>query len=621
MILGTAGHIDHGKTTLVRALTGVDTDRLPEEKRRGITIDLGFAPLELPGIGTLGVVDVPGHEAFVRTMVAGATGIDLALLVIAADEGMMPQTREHLAVLSILGIHRGVVALTKSDLVEPEWLSLVEEDVREALAESPLADAPIVPVSATTGAGLDALRAALAGAAADVTSRGGNDLFRLPIDRAFTVRGTGTVVTGTVWSGTLQRDDAVRLMPEGTMVRVRGLHAHGRSVDRVQAGDRAAIALAGVELDRVHRGGSLVRGDAWRATRVLRADVALLPDAPRPVGARARVRLHLGTADVGARIVVRGGALAPGTRREARVVLDEPLVARAGDRFVLRAESPVATIGGGVVTDPLATARARPWAAGERTPDALLHLALGDAGAFGLDEDELPVRLGVPPNAIPAILSEVAPWKLGKRLVAAGVARDLGAQLLAMLDRFHVEHPLEAGAAASWLRSRLHAPDDVAAALLARLAGEGAFVAEQGIVRRPGFAPTLSASQAALRTAFLERLHLAGVEPPSVEELASALEASPSELLTLAHLLTREGSVAAVEPNRFYATTSVVRLLGMLDTGMTAGQDYGPAELRDLLGFSRKFLIPFMEFCDREGYTQRDASGRRRRGMFTPRQG
>ncbi|NUQ20354.1 MAG: selenocysteine-specific translation elongation factor, partial [Gemmatimonadaceae bacterium] len=227
MILGTAGHIDHGKTTLVRALTGVDTDRLPEEKKRGITIELGFAPLELPGVGTLGVVDVPGHEAFVRTMLAGATGVDLALLVIAADEGVMPQTREHLAILSLLAVRGGVVALTKCDLVEDEWLALVTDDVRTAVEGSPLADAPIVPVSATTGAGLDALRDAIAAAARQMPARDPDDLFRMPIDRSFSVKGTGTVVTGTVWSGSLASDATVRILPSGRVARVRGVQSHG----------------------------------------------------------------------------------------------------------------------------------------------------------------------------------------------------------------------------------------------------------------------------------------------------------------------------------------------------------------------------------------------------------
>ena len=238
MIIGTAGHIDHGKTALVRALTGVDTDRLPEEKRRGITIDLGFAPLALPNVGVAGVVDVPGHEAFVRTMLAGATGIDLALLIVAADEGVMPQTREHLAILGLLGIRGGVVALTKSDLVDAEWLDLVRVDLADALARSPLSDAPIIPTSVVTGAGLDDLRAALGQAAAAVVPRRADDVFRLPVDRAFTVRGTGTVVTGTVWSGTIARDDLVRLMPGDRAVRVRGLQAHGAPIERATPGAR-----------------------------------------------------------------------------------------------------------------------------------------------------------------------------------------------------------------------------------------------------------------------------------------------------------------------------------------------------------------------------------------------
>src|SRR5258705_4020340 len=335
MILGTAGHIDHGKTTLVRALTGVDTDRLPEEKRRGITIDLGFAPLTLEGIGTLGVVDVPGHEAFVRTMVAGATGIDLALLVVAADEGVMPQTREHLAILSLLGVSSGVVALTKSDLVDAEWLALVDEAVRATLAPTRLAGAAIVPVSATSGAGLEALRAALAAAARAIPTRSGDDIFRLPIDRAFTVKGTGTVVTGTVWSGALSRDATVRLLPADQAVRVRGLHAHGHAVEPGQAGGPAALALAGVDLDQVARGAVLVQGSAWQATRVLRADVALLADAPRALGPRSRVRLHLGTSDVSARLVVPGGTLAPGGGPAGRHVADKGGARRAGGRLLV----------------------------------------------------------------------------------------------------------------------------------------------------------------------------------------------------------------------------------------------------------------------------------------------
>ncbi|MEX0909398.1 MAG: selenocysteine-specific translation elongation factor, partial [Gemmatimonadaceae bacterium] len=350
MILGTAGHIDHGKTALVRALTGVDTDRLPEEKRRGITIDLGFAPLHLDGLGTIGVIDVPGHEAFVRTMLAGATGVDLALLVVAADEGVMPQTREHLTILTLLGVRAGVVALTKTDLVDADWLELVTADVAAVLEGSGLQRASIVPVSATTGAGLDDLRAAIRAAAASVIARDTDDLFRMPIDRAFSVHGTGTVVTGTVWSGTL-RKGAATVFPCALPVRVRDLQTHGASVESVSAASRAAVALSGATVEQAGRGAVLVAGEGWAESSVLLAELTL-SGSHVAVTPRTRVRLHLGAADVGARARLfepRAGQI----QQPARIRLDEPVVARAGDRFVLRAGSPLEVIAGGVVTDPL----------------------------------------------------------------------------------------------------------------------------------------------------------------------------------------------------------------------------------------------------------------------------
>ena len=315
MILGTAGHVDHGKTALVKALTGVDTDRLEEEKRRGITIDLGFAPLRLANGVTLGVVDVPGHEAFVRNMVAGATGVDLALLVVAADEGIMPQTREHLNILRLLGVRDGVVALSKCDLVDAEWLELVRDDVRTALATTPLAGAAIVPTSVVSGDGIPALRDAISLTAANRPARESADLFRMPIDRAFSLKGTGTVVTGTVWSGTLPRDAAARVLPMGKVVRVRGLESHGASIAAATTGMRAAVALAGVEVADLRRGQVLVADDSWATTTVLLAHVELLSSARRSIGARTSLRFHLGTADVGARVVALGGTAASGSER------------------------------------------------------------------------------------------------------------------------------------------------------------------------------------------------------------------------------------------------------------------------------------------------------------------
>lgn len=611
MILGTAGHIDHGKTTLVRALTGVDTDRLPEEKRRGITIDLGFAPLVLDGVGQVGVVDVPGHEAFVRTMVAGATGIDLALLVVAADSGVMPQTREHLAILALLGVRTGVVAITKCDLVDAEWLALVEEDVRTTLETSSLAGAAIVPVSSTTGEGLDALRAALADVAATIPARSSADLFRLPVDRAFTVRGTGTVVTGTVWSGSLARDATVRLFPSDTTARVRGLHAHGHVVDTVRAGDRAAIALVGVELEHVRRGAVLVQGDAWASSRVIRADVALLPDAVVTLGPRSRVRFHLGTSDVGARLVVRDAAIEPGATLSARVVLDEPVVVRAGDRFVLRAASPVSTLGGGIVTDPLAPIRARPWPLRSRDPRTTLAALAEEGASAGVNVRELPVRLGLMPSDVEPLLATVDGWRVGNRFLGVTARERLTRSARAVLESYHAEHPLEPGAPLQWLRSRLDAPDEVAAALLASLVASGAIVATGGVVAIAGFTPTLDAARSTLRDAMLSALESAGIEPPSVDELAASLGATSADVLELARWLAREGLAVAVEPNRYFALAAVAGLHARMAVGMADGKEHSPAELRDLLGLTRKFLIPFLEYCDREGYTVRGELGRR----------
>ena len=611
MILGTAGHIDHGKTTLVRALTGVDTDRLPEEKKRGITIELGFAPLVLPGVGTLGVVDVPGHEAFVRTMLAGATGVDLAMLVIAADEGVMPQTREHLAILSLLAVHGGVVALTKSDLVEDEWLALVTEDVRTAVSGTPLSDAPIVPVSATTGAGLDALRDALADAARRVPARDPGDLFRLPIDRSFSVKGTGTVVTGTVWSGSLASDATVRIMPAGRVARVRGVQSHGASSDRALPGTRVALSLVGVERDDAARGSWVITDPGWQPTRVLRADVALLEDAPA-LGPRTRVRLHLGTQDVGARVVAAGGPLAAGELRGTRVVLDEPVLARAGDRFVLRLPSPATTIGGGLVVDPHPPARrAHPWPAGLGVAQRVAAM-LAEAGASGVELASIPVRAGASPAALAALRDAPEHVAVGAGRVAARPAFEaLLVRAEEALREHHARNPLEEGAALAAIRASIGAAGAVFDVLVRELVGRGRATVHGAVMRAAGWAPALDASSSAIAERLLATLAASGREPPSVGELAAALGADPRSVL---RFLERGGRVVAVEEDRFYLAETLAGMVGELTASMAPGRVYSPAELRDLLGLSRKYLIPFLEHCDQRSITVRAEGGRRRAG-------
>jgi selenocysteine-specific elongation factor len=614
VIVGTAGHIDHGKTSLIRALTGVDTDRLPEEKRRGITIELGFAPLRLDGLEPIGIVDVPGHEAFVRTMLAGATGIDVALLVVAADEGVMPQTREHLAILSLLGVRGGVVALTKSDLVDEDWLALVADDLRDTLAGTALADAPIVPTSAATGAGLDALRAALAAAVRGVPAREGSDLFRLPVDRVFTVRGTGTVVTGTVWSGELERDQIVRILPGGATARVRVLQQHGGPVASVGPGARAAVALVGVEVADVPRGSVLVVDAAWEPTDRMRAQVTVLDDAAMVLGPRTRVQLHLGTTSVPVRVVAAGGALEPGASASARVVLEQPLVARAGDRFVLRALSPARTIGGGVVSDPRpAHRRVRPWPADAVDPASRLALMLAESGPAGVERRALSIRLGVAPGDVGALLAAESErvLVLGAHVHARNVTDDQMAGLVVFIDEYHSAHPLEPAAPISLVRSRLGAPPDLFEHLLGRLVADGVVVVEQGQVRRRDWSPRLSSSDERVLVELDRAIEAAGVEPPSVAELTAACGGQVPSLLRMRE---RAGAIVAVEADRYISARALGALVERMQAQLEAGREYSPGELRDVVGVSRKYLIPLLEYFDRRALTERTSSGRRWRG-------
>ena len=609
MIVGTAGHIDHGKTTLVRALTGVDTDRLPEEKRRGITIELGFAPLQLAGLPPVGVVDVPGHEAFVRTMLAGATGVDLALLVVAADEGVMPQTREHLAILSLLGVRDAVVALTKCDAVDAEWLALVRDDVALLLAESPLAGAPIVETSAVSGAGVPALRDVLRQRLLALPPRTAGDLFRMPIDRAFTVKGTGTVVTGTIWSGRITADTPLRLFPADRPARARSVQSHGEPRPELLPGTRAAIALAGVELAQVERGGWLVEEGAWQPARVMRADVALVDDADRPLRPREWVRLHLGTTEVGARVVAPGGALAVGERRGARLVLDAPVLARAGDRFVLRRPSPAATIGGGIVTDPMpAQRRVRPWPPARSDADRLAAM-VAEGGERGVAESVLAIRLGVSPDEARALVTrQGGVARVQGTLFAASVVRDVAERIVGAVNRHHDAHPLEAWVPRAVVRVAVPVGEELATFALDRAVSDGTLEVGSGGVRRRGWSPTMSHDLAEQRDRIRARLESSGAEPPSVSELRAEL--GGNDPIPLLRNLERERKVVQVEPDRYYAVAIVEELVRRLRDGMEPGRAYTPAALREVLGTSRKYLIPFLEYCDRQRITERRPEGR-----------
>ncbi|MBA3318470.1 MAG: selenocysteine-specific translation elongation factor [Gemmatimonadales bacterium] len=601
MIIGTAGHIDHGKSALVTALTGHAMDRLAEERRRGITIDLNFASLDLGAGLTAGVVDVPGHEDFVRTMVAGASGVDLALLVVAADEGIMPQTLEHLSVLEHLGVPSGIPVLTKCDLVDRDWLDLVTLELTERLAGSPVEFRSPLSVSAKTGEGVEVLRRAIAEVAHGTAPRTSGDLFRLPVDRAFSVAGVGTVVTGTAWSGRTAVGDEVVLLPLGARGRVRSIEMHGRAVERSEPGRRTAVGIAGIARDVVARGSVLVaaRG-GWEPTAALDVELSLDPGAPRPLVDRTRLRVHLGTAEIIGRVRPRA-PIEPGGRGIARLALEVPTVARGGDRFVIRSFSPVGTIGGGVVLDPIPPLRRARWPARLTAAEAGDRLmALVERRPGGVPDSKLSVLLGIPPGQAHT-LATAAPGlrQVGELWVAATLLEELGSRALDLLRRFHRENPLERGMPLETLRRSLRAPDPAVEDVMAELVRQGRMRRVEGVVALAGFTPRAAGGDAAVDEV-VALLEAAGLTPPSVAELER--QTRRGDVAAILRLAAATGRVEAVERDRYYTRAALDRFVAALGERGSQGAIV-PSELRQRLGISRKYLIPLLEWADLKGFT------------------
>jgi selenocysteine-specific elongation factor len=615
-VVGTAGHIDHGKTALVKALTGVDTDRWEEEKRRGITIDLGFAPLDMGDGLEASVVDVPGHEGFVRNMLAGATGIDVALLVVAADEGIMPQTEEHLAIVELLGVQRGIPVLTKRDLVDADWLALVETEVVDRLRESRVRWGAPIATSAVTGAGLDELRAALRAVAQDLGSRPEVDLFRLPIDRVFAVAGAGTVVTGTTWSGSVTVGDTVQLLPRGLTARVRSIEVHGQATERAVPGRRTALALVGVDRSELRRGDVAVTGEGWAATRLLDAAIELLPSAPRPIHPRSRLRVHLGTAEILAR-ATHTPAITPGTRGRIRLALESPLVARGGDRFVLRSFSPVTTIGGGVVLDPFPPRR--PALSGRRldvsqTPEDRLLAWLAEAGLAGLRAGDLAVRLGILPDSVIGIIAAAGKGVLSSSgwLVSRAVVAVEGERLAGLVAAHHERHPLDPGMSLQALRAMVGAgvrtPDPILDLVIDLSVRKQLLEVEGGRVRRAGWTGALDQTASDAKAELARRITAAQWQVPTVTELEREFAARPVRALLA--LLVREGAVEQVDLERYAAPAALLEFRGALEAALGELGSATPADLRDRFGLTRKYLIPLLEWADRRGITARQGDAR-----------
>jgi selenocysteine-specific elongation factor len=603
MIVGTAGHIDHGKSALVMALTGRSMDRLAEERRRGITIDLNFAPLPLGPNLVAGVVDVPGHEDFVRTMVAGASGIDVALLVVAADEGIMPQTVEHLAVLEHLGVQAAIPVISKVDLVDPEWLELVVAEVAQRLAGSPVAFEPPIAVSSKTGQGVEQLRARLAARAGELPGRSAADLFRMPVDRSFSVAGVGTVVTGTAWSGRVAVGDPVLLLPEGHLGRVRSIESYGLSLERSEPGARTALGLAGIDRAEVRRGSVVVAPDsAWLPVSAVDVEIVLQPDAPRPLMNRTRVRFHQGTAEVMARVLPRT-PIEPGRSGIARLTLEAPVVARGEDRFVLRSYSPVTTIGGGRILDPQPPRRRSVWPVelASRRPAERFRALLARHPA-GMPVAALPVLLGIARAEATDLASrEESARRVGEHWVLASTLDRTAGQALETLKAYHRSHTSERGMSLETLRHSLKAPDLLVERVLADLAAAGRMRIFEGLAALAGFAPRVAGGEQEIDriVGLLEAAHLC---PPTLAELQQ--QSGRTDVGAVLRLAAASGRVEAVERNRYYTRAALDQFtLALVELGRQG--DIVPGALRDRLGISRKYLIPLLEWADGRGITVR----------------
>ncbi|MSS71394.1 MAG: selenocysteine-specific translation elongation factor [Candidatus Latescibacteria bacterium] len=626
-IIGTAGHIDHGKTSLVRALTGIDTDTLPEEKAREITIDLGFAYWR-EGVT---VIDVPGHERFIRNMVAGVSAIDLALFVIAADDGPMPQTREHLDILDLLQVRRGVIAVTKIDLVERDWLDLVLEDVRTLVRGTFLEEAPIVPVSSATGQGLPDLERHLAEAIARTGVKPDRGVFRLPIDRVFSARGFGTVVTGTVLSGRLRPGDEVDLLPAGRRLRVRGIQRHGRDVEAVAIGERAAVNLAGVEKEEVSRGDGLAEPEQFRPTMQIDARLRLLPASSKPLKTRARLRLHVGTAEVMARaVLLEAETLSPGASGLAQFRLEAPAVVAPGDRFVVRRYSPPVTLGGGVVLDAQPPRRRSGatltalMALESDDPDQIVEARLRLSGTVPKSARMLSAEAGVDRAQITEALNRLTAAQRAVRLdpedglfVHAETWETVRARIAEALSQFHAQNPLREGLNRDELRQAIgrtrsgasSRAGDIDAGLfeaaLASLITEEKVRASGPILSLSGHRITLSPAQERLRAEARNLLATGGATPPGAEEIARALSARPAEVRAVIEAMQGLGEVVRADADIVFHRPAFEEIQAQLIAYLREHGEITVADFRTLVGTTRKYALPLMNAFDDAGVTLR----------------
>jgi selenocysteine-specific elongation factor len=623
IILGTAGHIDHGKTSLIKAVTGIDTDRLKEEKLRGITIELGFASLDLPSGQHLGIVDVPGHEKFVKNMVAGATGIDIVVMVIAADEGVMPQTREHMEICTLLDVKHGMVVLSKIDMVDEEWLELALEDVRDFTRGSFLEETPIAPVSSTTGQGIEAFIKALDELCAQVPERPPSTLFRLPVDRVFTMKGFGTVITGTLISGKVRVGDDIEIYPSGITSKVRGVQVHNQSVNEASAGMRTAVNFQGLEKSAVNRGEILSNPGVLKSSYMIDIQAHFLKSNQKPIKNRTRVRFHTGTSEIlGNLVLLDREELLPGDNCAVQIRLDSPVALVKDDRYVIRSYSPIRTIGGGQVLNPLPRKHKRFKSEiteglsglAQKIPEEIISYHLRQSEHQGVSFNDLKIMANVPEkqleNTMQNMLSKrnvILVDKENRSFIHGDSFDNLKQDTISHLEKYHTTNPLRAGMPKEELKSKF--PDLMGPKLFNlvfnQLAKDTEIIQEGETVRLAKHKISLQVDQADARNKILSTYSSNGLTPPYFKELAKSLDMETSQARDVLKLLMDEGLLVKVKEDLYFHKEAMEGFKKKLVDFLTANEEITTPQLKDMAGVSRKYLIPLIEYFDAKNVTIR----------------
>lgn len=617
-VIGLSGHIDHGKTALVKALTGVNTDSLTEEQKRGMTIDIGFAFLD----ENITLIDVPGHEKFVKNMMAGVSAVDVALLVVAADDGVMPQTREHFEILNLLDIPLGIVAINKIDLADKDWLELVELDIGELLQGSFMEDAPILKVSAETGDGVDQLKTTLLDLCKKVPDKQDRGIFRLHVDRVFSMKGYGTVVTGTVNSGSLKIGDTVELLPGSVKSKVRGLQSHGEEVQQVETGDRAAINLQGVEIKQIERGSQIAEIGYLQSLNQMGVTLLLLGSAQKPITQNQRIRIHLGTQEVMARVALTDGkTLQPGDDCPALLRLEQPMVAARGDKFIIRSFSPVITIGGGEVMEVLIEEK---WKIVKEKlqnlyespkSDQLIHL-VQEEGAKPITPEKLQYRIGISKEQINAIVEEKEElfWlthKQGKWLLTQNQWKELKNSIHNFLKKYHTKNPLNAGAQKEEIRQHLNCENSILEALLQSMLDDKSISQKGELFLNPNFSITLSSEDDSLQNSILNQLDQEGFTSSTLAQLSLKTGNSKEKLMQVLNVAEQQGKLLRIDGKLMFTQKNFIILREKVNQFFSNHPEMSVSEFKELAHTSRKYAVPLLEYFDKKKITYREGNIRK----------